>query len=70
MKDQEVVLERAYEASSRGMQKDLEQVYANNPMQDSPNPLGLALGIGGAASGANDRIIDQGGKGFLPTFLG
>lgn len=67
VKDQEGVLERQYEAQGRGAMKDLEQVYASNPLQAAPNPLGVALGIGGATAGANDRQIDRTGSGFLPT---
>lgn len=67
VKDQEIVLERAYDASARGQQKNLEQVYANNPLQASPSPLGAVLGIAGATAGANDRAIDRNGSGFLPT---
>ena len=52
------------------MQKNMEQVIANNPLQDAPNPLGLALGIGGATAGANDRMIDTKGTGFLPSMFG
>lgn len=70
VKDQEGVLERQYEAQGRGAMKDLEQVYASNPIQAAPNPLGVALGIGGATAGANDRVIDAGGKGFLPSMFG
>lgn len=68
-KDQEAVLDRQYDAQARGLQKNLEQVYASNPMQAGPNPLGAALGIAGATVGANERNMDGGGESFLPTFL-
>ena len=68
-KDQETVLDRQYDAQARGLQKNLEQVYANNPQQSGPSPLGAALGIAGAAYGANERDIEGGGDGFLPDFL-
>lgn len=69
VKDQEIVLERAYEASARGMQKNMEQIIANNPLQASPSPLGAVLGIAGATSGANDRAIAQDKPGFLPSLF-
>ena len=68
-KDQEAVLDRAYDAQSRGLQKNLEQVYANNPLQANASPLGAVLGIATATQGANTRQIDSGKKGFLPSFL-
>jgi len=70
VKDQEIVLDRAYEAEAYGMQKNMEQVIASNPLQAAPNPLGVALGIGGATAGANDRMIDTKGTGFLPSMFG
>lgn len=65
-KDQENVIERQYDAAGRGLQKNLEQVYASNPKQAGPSILGAALGIGGAAAGADQRQKDAGGSGFLP----
>lgn len=68
-KDQEAVLERQYDAQARGLQKNLEQVYASNPLQSGPSPMGTILGIAGATHGANERNIEAGGKSFLPDFL-
>jgi hypothetical protein len=68
-KDQESVLERAYDAQSRGLQKNLEQVIASNPLTEGPSPLGVVLGIGGATAGADQRQRKNGGTGFLPDFL-
>lgn len=68
-KDQEAVLDRQYDAQARGLQKNLEQVYASNPQQAGPSPMGAILGIAGATQGANSRQIDSGQKGFLPDFL-
>lgn len=68
-KDQEAVLDRQYDAQARGLQKNLEQVYASNPLQSGPNPLGAVLGIAGATHGANERQIESGKEGFLPSFL-
>jgi len=68
-KDQEAVLDRAYDAQSRGLQKNLEQVYASNPLKANPSPLGAVLGIAGATYDANSRQIDAGKKGFLPSSL-
>lgn len=68
-KDQEAVLDRQYDAQARGLQKNLEQVYASNPQQANPSPLGAALGIAGATQGANERVIAGGNEGFLPDYL-
>jgi len=68
-KDQEAVLDRAYNAQGRGLQKNLEQVYANNPLKANPSPLGAVLGIAGATQGANTRQVKAGKTGFLPSFL-
>ena len=68
-KDQEAVLDRAYNAQGRGLQKNLEQIIANNPQKANPSPVGAALGIAGATQGANTRQIEAGGNGFLPSFL-
>lgn len=68
-KDQEAVLDRAYNAQGRGLQKNLEQIIANNPQKANPSPVGAVLGIAGATQGANTRQIEAGGNGFLPSFL-
>lgn len=53
--DDQTANELNYERTGYSNQKNMEQIIASNPLKAGPNPLGVVLGIGGAAGGYDNR---------------